>query len=329
LTGIYNDEFITFLEEYCGRDNIKIKTNNIIIPCVWCEYDENKSHYHLWISTEAPIFHCFKAGCPKSSGIVPQLVKKIKGVDISDKFVDKSLLKKQKELKKAPNEKLKDIYIPEINEDKFKLKTLFIRKRLGFNNFDIQSVKGLIFDVNKFIDGNINRIKFGNNILRLRDYLHSNFVGFLTDQKCVAIFRNMDNNSKFGHFKIKLQDNIFPDYYRLSGADPKSNHVVLAEGVFDILNERIFDSLNMRCHTKLYAAGLSPHYQSLIKSIVFNEKTYRLNITVLSDRDVSLKYYKNLKFYNKHIINSLIIYYNKGGKDFNVFPIIPEKFIIN
>lgn len=327
MIGIYNDDFIKFLNDYCGKENVKIKSSNIIIPCPWCEYRMNKKHYHLWISTDIPIFNCFHSGCPMKSGIIPQLVKKITGVDMSNKFVDQSLLK-QKELKKAPIGKLKDIFIPEINEDQFKLKTFFIKKRLGFNNIDVRSVKGLFFDINKFIDGNKNKIQFDNRTLKLKDYLHSNFIGFLTEHSCVVIFRNIDNDSSFKHFKIKLQEDEFPDYYKLNGTNPKSNNIILAEGPFDIWSEYVFDSLGLRQNTKLYAAALSPHYQSLIKSIVFNEKIYQLNVTILSDRDINLKYYKDLKFYNKHIINSLTIYYNKGGKDFNVFPIIPEKFII-
>jgi len=327
MIGIYNDNFIKFLNDYCGKENVKIKSRNIIIPCPYCEYGMNKKHYHLWISTEIPIFNCFHSNCPKRSGIIPQLVKKIKGVDISDKFVNIALLK-QKELKKPTIGKLKDIFIPEINEYRFKLKTFFIKKRLGFSNTDVRSIKGLFFDINKFIDVNMNKIKFDDRVFRLRDYLHSNFVGFISDRKGIVVLRNIDNDSSFKHFKIKLQEDIFPDYYKLNGGNPKSNNIILSEGVFDVLSEYVFDSLNLKCNTKLYIAALSSHYQSLIKSIVYNEGIYRPNVTILSDRDVDLKYYKNLKFYNKHIINNLTVYYNRGGKDFNVFPIIPEKFII-
>ena len=327
MIGIYTNEFITFLNDYCGEDTVKIKSSNIIIPCPWCEYRMNKKHYHLWISTEIPVFNCFNSGCPMKSGIVPQLVKKIKGVDISDKFIDRSLLK-EKKLKKAPIGKLKDIFVPEIDEDRFKLKSFFIKKRLGFNNTDIRSIKGLFFDINKFIDGNMNKIQFDNRVFRLRDYLHSNFVGFISDRKCVVVLRNIDSDSNFKHVKIKLQDDVFPDYYKLNGGNPKSNNIILSEGPFDILSEYVFNSLDLKCNTKLYASSFSAHYQSLIKSIVYNEGIYQPSITILSDRDVNLKYYKNLKFYNKHIINNLTVYYNRGGKDFNVFPIIPEKFII-
>lgn len=328
MIGIYNDEFITFLEEYCGADNVKVKSSNIIIPCPFCEYGEEKSHYHLWISNEAPMFQCFHAGCPKKSGSVAELVKKISGFNISEKFIDKDLVK-DKQIEKKPNGVLKEIRIPEINENEFKSKSFFIRKRLGFNNFDLNSVKGLIFDFNKFVNLNKNIIKFEDRTLNLSDYIQSNFVGFITEKRCIAVFRNMDTNSKIKHIKVKLQTDIFPDYYKLNGSNPRSDRIVLAEGAFDILSEYIFNSLNLRDKVKLYASPFSPHYQTLIKSIVFNERIYQPDVIILSDRDVKLDYYEKLKFYNKHIIKSLTIYYNKGGKDFNIFPIIPEKFIIS
>jgi len=98
--------------------------------------------------------------------------------------------------------------------------------------------------------------------------------------------------------------------------------------VFDIYSEYIFDVLELRSKTRLYASVLSSNYQSLIKSITFNENIYRLDISVLSDSNIPIDYYKKLKYYNDHIINSLTIFYNKGGKDFNDFPLITEKFII-
>jgi hypothetical protein len=78
----------------------------------------------------------------------------------------------------------------------------------------------------------------------------------------------------------------------------------------------------------MYASALSTSYESLIKSIVFNEQTFRLKVNILSDSNINLDFYRKIKRFNKHIIDSLSVYYNKSGKDFNVTPINPEKFII-
>jgi hypothetical protein len=329
MIGIYTDDFIKFLKDNLGENNVKITSHNIIISCPWCEVNDlNKKHYHLYISLQLPIFHCFRASCPKKSGNISTLVKKITGNDISEQFINSDLVVQSKKLNKekrilAP----KEVYIPELNEDKFKLKSLYIRKRLGFMDVDLKSIKGLIFDIDNFIDINKNFIQ-DKNIFKLKEYLHTNFIGFLTENHSIVIFRNIDNSSTFKHFKIQLQKINFVDYYKIEGFNYNSNHIILAEGIFDILSESVFNILNIKNKIKLYACSLSCNYQSLIKSIVLNEKIYRPDISILSDIDVKLEYYKNLKKYNSHVINSLTVYYNKGGKDFNDFIVVPEKFII-
>jgi hypothetical protein len=326
LIGIYNDSFISFLENNLGADTVKVKHNNITCRCPYCEIDEDKKHYHLYISLEAPIFHCFHSACTKKSGFVSELVKKITGVDLSDKYIDSDLLN-QKKLKSKDKKNLKQLIIPELDEEKFKIKSLYVKKRLGFN-IDIQSIKGMIFDIDQFISLNQNEVDFGKTIYKLKDYLQSNFIGFVTENMGVAFFRNTYITSSLKHVKVKLQESEFIDYYKLNGSNFDSNHIVLAEGVFDIWSEYIFNVLNLKNKIKLYASVLSSNYRSLIKSIVYNESIYQLDISILSDRDVPLDYYNKFKKFNNHIINSLTVYYNKGGKDFNDFPLIIEKFII-
>jgi len=326
LIGIYNDNFIKFLKDNLG--NVKIKSNNIVIPCPWCESDKDKKHYHFYISTQIPIFHCFKANCPKKSGTIASLVRKIQGVDTSDKFIDQDIIN-QKKIEPKKTSKFKQLLIPILDTDKFKLKSLYIKKRLGFN-VELHSIKGLIFDIDKFIDLNKDQILFNKTIFKLRDFLQNSFVSFVTENTGIIFFRNINSTSEFKHFKAKIQDmgSEFTDYYKLNGSSYNSNHVILAEGIFDIYSEYIFDTLKLRNKTKIYASVLSSNYLSLIKSISYNENIYRLDISILSDRDVSIDYYKKLKYYNNHIIDSLTVFYNKGGKDFNDFPLIPERFII-
>jgi len=327
VIGIYTNSFIKFLQDNLG--DVKIKTNNIVIPCPWCETSgKDKNHYHLYISLQIPMFHCFKANCPKKSGNIASLIRKIGTNADPDKFIDQDIINQKKQEPKKTS-KLKKLIIPELNENRFKLKSLYIKKRLGFN-VEIHSIKGLIFDIDKFIDINQNNILFNETIFKLRDYLQNNFVGFTTENTGIIFFRNIDSTSEFKHFKAKLQDSKFTDYYKLNGLDFNSNRVVLAEGIFDIYSEYIFDTLKLRNKIKIYASVLSSNYMSLIKSIAFNENIYRLDISILSDRDVSIDYYKKLKYYNNHIINNLTVYYNKSkyGKDFNDFPLIPERFII-
>jgi hypothetical protein len=249
------------------------------------------------------------------------------GTDVSEKYVDKEQIKKvSKDQIQRVEEPKKRLQLPEIDEQSFHLKYLFMKKRLGYVDKPMSSIKGLIFDVNKFLEAN--NIPITSDLFRIKDFLQSNFVGFLTENKTKVIFRNIDLESDFRYYKLQMDESIFLDYYKLPGSSYLSNNVVLAEGIFDVLSEQIFDNLNLRQTTKLYAAALSTSYESLIKSIVFNENIFRLNVHILSDKDQEIYKYKNLKKYNGHIIESLTVYYNKSGKDFNVTPVIPEKFII-
>ena len=58
MIGIYQDNFIDYLRERLGSEP-KITAKNIIVPCPWCEYQEDKDHYHLYIGLDIPIFNCF------------------------------------------------------------------------------------------------------------------------------------------------------------------------------------------------------------------------------------------------------------------------------
>lgn len=327
MIGIYQDEFLEYLKDNLG-ERIKITYKNIITPCPWCEYGQDKDHYHMYISLEAPIFHCFHAGCEKG-GTLRKLLMRIEGSDVSDDFIDKEKLNeyKQKQIFKDRDLTEKQFIIPPLRVSAFPNKEFYLKKRLKFSNIYPESIKGLIFDVDEFFK--INEIPIDSKLFRIKDYLHSNFVGFLTEHNTTVMFRNVDSSQSFSFFKQKLYETPFLDYYKLPGGDKNSNKIVLAEGIFDIFAEQIFDNLNLKSGVSLYASALSFNFQSLIKSVVFYEQTFRPDVVILSDRGIDLRKYQNLLTYNSHIINTLKVFYNKTGKDFNDTPVTPEKFNID
>jgi hypothetical protein len=324
MIGIYKDNFIDYLKKHVG-DKVKIRTNNIVIPCPWCEYGKEKDHYHLWISIEAPIFHCFHGDCDKS-GVLGKLIRFLEGHDISESFFDKDKIRdiSKKTFEDKDDEKIK-INIPQLEPNQFMLKEHYIRKRIKFANIPTKNLKGLIYDVFKFVD--LNNIQLEYKIKKLLPFLQSNFVGFLTEHGSTVMFRNINPKDQFGFYKMKIAETNFIDYYRLPGGNPQANKIVLAEGIFDILSEQIFDTLNIKDDVRLYASVLSSKYKSLIQSIVYYEQIFRPEIIILSDRGIKMDYYKKVKKYNSHIIENMQIYYNKTGKDFNDLPLIPTKFL--
>lgn len=324
MVGIYEDDFIKYLKDRLGQTP-KITAKNIIIPCPYCEYGEEKDHYHLYIGIDAPIFHCFHGGCEESGGL-RKLIRKIEGHDISESFVSKAELdKKRKQFVKKPDN-IRRLQLPELNPDSFPYKDMYIRQRLKFADMPTKYIKGLIFNVHEFL--NINRIPIDETLGRIRDYLHNNFVGFVTERHSMVIFRNIDDTQSMKHYKLFIQNTNFLDYYRLNGNKKLSNKIVLAEGIFDIYTEQIFDFLNIKNEVCLYASVHSSKYLALIKSIIFNEQIFQPDVVILSDNNIKEEEYKKLKKYNPHLFNTLTVYYNKYGKDFNETPVIPEaKFL--
>lgn len=326
MIGIYQDEFVDYLEDKLGP--VKTTARNLIIPCPWCEYGEDKTHYHMYLSLEAPIFHCFHASCEKS-GTIRKIMMALEGTDTSDQFIDKEVLanfKKKKTLFVDKDESLRDVILPKLNPDAFKLKQLYIDKRFKFANINLKNVKGMIFDVYEFL--NINKIPITETLFRLQDYLHTNFVGFLTENKTTVVFRNIDNTHSMRYYKLKIQESSFVDYYKLPGGNPQSKKVVLAEGIFDIFSEHIYDHLNIKKDVKLYASVLSSKFSMLLKSIIFYEQIFKPDIVILSDNGIPLWQYKNFQKRYAPMINTMKVYYNKTGKDFGDSKVMPTNVFV-
>lgn len=330
MIGIYNDEFIDYLRENLGCEP-KITSNNIITRCPVCwdrHRKEGKDHKHLYISLEAPIFNCFQSGC-YTKGLVGKLIKYIEGKDTSEKFVNKQEIKKYEKLKvsetRTKKEKIK-LQFPDLKQNVFRNKEFYLKKRLKFQNINLHNIYGLVFDIREFLDSN--NIVGDMKLNKMKDFLHNNFIGFVTRNNSSIIFRNIDHTSKFRYYKYKLVNTNFMDYYCINNINRNDkNTIVLSEGIFDIFCEYLFDSTNNKNDTRLYASSNSDKFQSIIKSIIFDEQMFRPDVKILSDQGINLDFYKRIKHFNKHIINTLTVYYNKAGKDFGDLQ-IPTKFVL-
>ena len=78
----------------------------------------------------------------------------------------------------------------------------------------------------------------------------------------------------------------------------------------------------------MYASALSSNFGQLLNSIVFYEQIFKMNLIILSDKNMHPNYYRKLKKNREHIIDTCTIYYNKNGKDFNNFPVDAIKIIV-
>ena len=320
-TGIYTDLFIKLLKDNLGQENVKITASEIIVPCPFCETNISRKHFHMYISLEAPVFHCFYAGCHQK-GVISRLIRKIVGESSIDKYIDDKEILNKKEIKVLEHAEKRNIVIPEIQYDNFKLKTLYMKERTGYNSLNI---KNMIFDINLFFEKNyLNTDK----ISRFGSYIQTNFVGFLTEHNSMLVMRNIDKTAKMKHFKVDLYDLPFPDYYKIEGPNYNSNSIIVAEGVFDILSEYNYKRVEAVKDCKFLVAGLSSFYESIIKSIVFYEQLFKFDLHILSDRDVGLDNYKYMKKNISYLFNKITVYYNTTGKDFADHVGGIEKFVL-
>lgn len=326
MIGIYQDSFMDLLKENLG-DPIKIYSNYIVVRCPYCEYDKNKDHYHMNIYLEFPFFRCYYAGCNKR-GHISKLINKLNGLNDLNNYIDPEKVKKHDIKNFSYNVKNKNFILPDLNEDRFVLKSMYMKKRIRFSDVQLKNINGMIFDVEKFID--INKIQLSNKMNKMKEFLFNNFIGFISEHHTLLTLRNISDKSEIRYLKIKLEDgnNKFSDYYKINGNKYNSNSFVLGEGVFDILLENIYNSIEIKNDVKLYAACLNTDYYSLIKSLVFNEQIYNPEIHILSDNGIDINYYRELKKKTGFLFSKLVIYYNKSGKDFADVPVNFEKFII-
>ena len=332
MIGIYEDSFGDYIKEHLG--DYKITANNIVCKCPFCEYDKkDDGHNHLYISLDKPIFNCFKAECPGRSGTINKFIKQLTGTQLRNTFIDSGELAKLQNYKKL-NCKSSDIklnkkfILPSINIDEFGDKENYLRSRLQYAPFDMRNIHGLIFDVNQFVALNNLMDSLNKSDMKMLSFLQNNFIGFITENHTTVVFRNIDTKSDFRYYKISLQKNDLLDYYKITHNKLDSNLIVIGEGIFDIFNDHIFDYLGYRDSAFAYYCALSNSFEALIQSVAFYDNIYYPQVIILSDNNVSIKYYKKLKRKLKNICSNIEIYYNGNGSDFGDPFCSPEKILI-
>jgi len=303
---------------------------NYICICPYClDHPDPKKKGHLYISKseDIPVGHCWFCN---GAWPIPLIIKDLTGnKNLYREVISDEELKTSYKQIRTSTSKITEFKIPNIDENSFLEKKMYIRRRSG-NKTKAEDVPNLVLDILNFF--HINNLDIIGKGKILSDYeadmLSRSFVGFLGCNNSILYCRNIDSNSKFKFKKIPIQTNplLLLDYWKI----PMNNMgelVVMSEGNFDILGEYSFDSLGIKNRVKLYASGNTFSYGSLLKSICYNENLYKVDVIILSDDDKPAYYYKKFLQQNDHIIKTCKIYMNRAGKDFGVFPIIPTQIL--
>ena len=327
---------IAKLGQILKEQNLLVKETdkNFICICPYCgDHPDPSKRGHLYVSkrVEAPFYHCFINEC---AGLIPKLITDITGnVALSKEVLDKSEINLSGDYKKRikRGQRTKKYELPEITFDSFQGKRIYIKKRTC-NRENPEDIPGLIFNFAEFFEKN--NIRPGKDFLLSSqefDILQKSFVGFLGEHGVLLYCRNADENSSFKFKKIQLQEDPYDllDYWRLPAQNKFSQTLVIAEGNFNILGERAFDTLGLRETAHSYVSCNSSSYSSVIKSFCFDQSIYQCDVVILSDTDKKAGWYYNTLQNDKHIIRSIKLYYNHGGKDFGTFPIKPYSAELN
>ena len=314
---------------------IKETDKNFITKCVICgDHPNPKKWGHMYISKDSsvPLAHCFFCGGCKIINKYIELItgdKRISNQVLSKEEIDKIILKSKSE--NVTKKESKDLIVPIIDVQKFPLKDLYIRKRTD-SKINSKDIPNLIFDIQEFASiNNLSDVMINNVGKNDFTMIHNNYISFLSRNHTMLYCRHINDDKFFPFKKIRLQSR-FPetlDYVSLKGGNINSDTIILAEGTFNIIVENIFDSLKIRDRVRLYAAGQSWSYASLLKSVLYDEGIFKVNVIILSDRDKEVQFYNKFFEDSNHVIKSLRIFYNRTGKDFGVFPPVPFENFFN
>ena len=316
---IYSDEFIPWLKEKLGRAELNSARSEILTYCPYCESKrDRRKHGHLYISTSSPEFYCQKC---EEGGIIYRLIRVLNS-DPS-KYVKEGITVSNKTQKKYKVLSKRDFKLPEIEGNDSK-KIDYLRGRIN-KDFDINKIPGLIFSFQSFIElNNIKNLKESPGLIK---YLNDQFIGFLCTRGSKIFFRNINSNSDFKFYQLGLFEDIYKDFYGLKFNNPTQEvpKILLAEGVFDILNPATspnFKELRKQCIMWAASIGMSS-LTDVLKSVIDYCQIVKVDLVFFSDQDVNEKFYERFK--KNPFVNNVVVYWNKVSKDFGDKNIIPYR----
>jgi len=308
------------------------KPKNFVCICPYCSDHPNprkKGHLYVSKNSNIPVSHCWFCN---GAWPIPKLIKDLTGDRTLYKEVitDEELNGSYQKSKQYSSKKRTIEYkLPDIPEDTFASKKMYIRKRTG-NKLTAEEVPNLVLNFTEFFyKNNLDVVGEGKLISNYEmDLIQNSFVGFLSAHNTLLYCRSIDDNANFKFKKIPLQSDglLLLDYWKID-CDPNSKLVVLAEGNFDILSEYGFDSLRLKDKARVFVGGNTFAYSSLLKSVCYDECLYKADVVILSDSDKKAHWYRKFQKDNSHLIKGLKIYMNKRGKDFGIFPPMPSQIL--
>lgn len=315
----YKKEIINHLKT---QHNVKIQSNKewYTLRCPFCgDSDKHKESKHLNIriskKDDIMAIKCFQPKCD-IGGLLKRdhLIK----LGVSDLEILNYVSSKEKENKKIINKisvtKL-NLKIP-LNIKKENKE--YFEKRTGLNITEemIQKYR-IIGDIENFINMNKDKIDYNKMLWKLmyNEREGIRYIGFLNDSGTFLNFRSV--NDKIKHIKIPIIH--LPIYVDHKPYSIKRNfnikkrpYIVIAEGVFDIIN--IYNYLNNYDGLFLMAGSVGGIWNIFNK---ISKYYYDVIWVFIRDEGVNIDFFKKIKKYNDYKFkHDAIVIYNEASKDF-------------
>lgn len=312
------------------RDN----GDEVVIRCPVCgDSVKNYSSTHFHIKTDIDnddmplMYHCFR--CDASGVLNADIMRDIGIYDItlssSVKSYNKQALKKLEKKGFTKYADKVDINLPyPQNLDLAEVKRKYISNRLGLDlSMDELVYLKVCFNFADFLRSNdINNITVSKSIMKK---LHYNYVGFISTNNDFIQFRDVTGNEdRFRYYNYNVYNTIDKsrNFYAIPNKidlmTTEDVHIILAEGIFDILGV-FYHIYNNELKNHIYAAVCGCGFTSVLKYYLRKGLTGRnIHITIFSDIDKTPEFYS--KLYEETIgwVGSFTLCYNTKSKDCGV-----------
>lgn len=300
----------------------------ISVRCPYCgDSKSNLSATHLYIEMRPPFrFHCFKC---ETSGVLNN--ETFRDLGIYNNELSINVLNANKQYKSTAG-------IQKVSFKKKVLKNIpyntalsvnavnYFNSRYGTNfsnEFIIERFKAVTDPIQFFRD---NQIYIPPN-----QYDFTKAIGFISSDSSHIVFRDISGTQKRRYYNLNLfpNDNIstISKTYNISNninVMTNKTKLVITEGIFDIIGVYNHFYLNDYNDT-IFAAACGKGFNAVILNYI-RMGFLDLDITIFSDADVDINFYKILKNNSPYLKNTKItIYYNSlydpktgYGKDYGV-----------
>ncbi len=309
----------------------RFDTYKVSVRCPICgEGGKKHDHSHCYvglINNKPPVvYHCFIGEC---SGVVtPNFLRDLNIFDMELETILNVFNRSYSHMDSVSrkiymvNKKKKEIKVPNLVEDEYKLN--YMKARLGIN-FSYENLKSLkvIFSLKDFLEAN--GLKPNKKYKGFNKVINNDYVGFLSTQNDWIVFRNTKANNNLRYVKYDLFDTL--DTSNIIYTVPGTQADMFADEVNLNIAEGTFDALGVFCNVKkfdrsnnIYAACCGSGYLNAIKYFIKLGFIGNLKVHIYSDADRDLKFYKNIHLYDQiePWVKSIDIYYNELGKDYGV-----------